>query len=81
MRFFPMSSACPPLDFIVLLIHGEEFRLWSCSLCSFLKTPTSPFEPKIISSVPLWYRTAHRERRRTDAHPPRRYEPTTSVAW
>jgi hypothetical protein len=27
MRFFPMSSACPPLDFIVLLIHGEEFRL------------------------------------------------------
>jgi hypothetical protein len=58
-----MHSACPhasyrprpahTLDMIILIIHREECKLWSSSLCSFLQPPiTSPlFSPNIILST------------------------------
>jgi hypothetical protein len=49
-----MRATCPvqliPFHLIVLIMSGEEYNLWSSSLCSFLQPPvtSSLFGPNIL---------------------------------
>jgi hypothetical protein len=47
MHFCPMPVTCPAhlfhLDLIVLLIFGEEYKLWSTQLWYFLQSPATSF--------------------------------------
>lgn len=54
--YLPMCATGPAhiifLNFIVLIIFGEESKVWSCSFCSFLYHPiaSSPLGPNFLVS-------------------------------
>jgi hypothetical protein len=55
--FSPIHATCLPnvvlLELVILIVLGEEYKLWSSSLCSFLQSPvtSSLFGPNILLST------------------------------
>jgi hypothetical protein len=56
--FSPIRTTCPAhlviLDLIVLIILGEEYKLWNSSLCSFLQSPVSYKKRTYQSSLRIY---------------------------